>query len=74
MGVVLLLDNDFWDIYMYEIVVYMGFVSYLGIFLEVWVVFVGGFDEIFFCWFKDIEFGWRKFCWGNVDYFLLSVF
>lgn len=60
--------------YMYEVVVYMGYLSYVGILFEVCMVLIGGLDEIFFCCLKDMEFGWRKFCCGNVDYFLLSVF
>ena len=73
MGVAPLPDNDPRDTYMYEIVVYTGFASHSGTSSEVRVVLVGGLDETSPRRLKDTEPGRRKFCRGNVDYFLLSV-
>lgn len=73
MGVAPLPDNDPRDTYMYEIVVYTGFPSHAGTSSEVRMVLVGGLDETSPRRLKDTEPDRRKFCRGNVDYFLLSV-
>lgn len=73
MGVAPLPDNDPRDTYMYEIVVYTGFASHSGTSSEVRMVLIGGLDETSPRRLKDTEPGRRKFCRGNVDYFLLSV-
>ena len=72
-GVAPLPDNDPRDTYMYEIVVYTGFASHSGTSSEVRMVLTGGLDETSPRRLKDTEPGRRKFCRGNVDYFLLSV-
>ena len=58
---------------MYEIVVYTGFANHSGTSSNVRMVLVGGLDETTPRRLKDSEPGRRKFCRGNVDYFLLSV-
>lgn len=58
---------------MYEVVVYTGFSSHAGTSSEVRMVLTGGLDETSPRRLKDTEPGRRKFCRGNVDYFLLSV-
>lgn len=73
MGVAPLPDNDPRDTYMYEVVVYTGFASNSGTSSEVRIVLTGGLDETTPRRLKDTEPGRRKFCRGNVDYFLLSV-
>lgn len=66
-------DNDPRDTYMYEIVVYTGFANHSGTTSEVRMVLVGGLDETSPRRLKDPEPNRKKFCRGNVDYFLLSV-
>lgn len=66
-------DNDPRDTYMYEVVIYTGFASHAGTSSEVRMVLSGGLDETSPRRLKDTEPGRRKFCRGNVDYFLLSV-
>lgn len=66
-------DNDPRDTYMYEVVVYTGFASQAGTSSEVRMVLTGGLDETSPRRLKDTVPGRRKFCRGNVDYFLLSV-
>ena len=73
MGVAPLPDNDPRDTYMYEVVVYTGFSSQAGTSSEVRMVLTGGLDETSPRRLKDNVPGRRKFCRGNVDYFLLSV-
>lgn len=58
---------------MYEVVVYTGYSSHAGTSSEVRMVLTGGLDETSPRRLKDTEPGRRKFCRGNVDYFLLSV-
>ena len=58
---------------MYEVVVYTGFSSQAGTSSEVRMVLTGGLDETSPRRLKDNVPGRRKFCRGNVDYFLLSV-
>lgn len=72
-GVAPLPDNDPRDTYMYEVVVYTGFSSQAGTSSEVRMVLSGGLDETSPRRLKDTVPGRRKFCRGNVDYFLLSV-
>ena len=66
-------DNDPRDTYIYEIVVYTGFANHSGTTSEVRMVLVGGLDETSPRRLKDPEPNRKKFCRGNVDYFLLSV-
>ena len=66
-------DNDPRDTYMYEVVVYTGFSSQAGTSSEVRMVLTGGLDETSPRRLRDTVPGRRKFCRGNVDYFLLSV-
>ncbi|XP_022801964.1 uncharacterized protein LOC111339550, partial [Stylophora pistillata] len=72
-GVAPLPDNDPRDTYMYEVVVYTGYSSHAGTSSEIRIVLTGGLDETSPRRLKDAEPGRRKFCRGNVDYFLLSV-
>ena len=72
-GVAPLPDNDPRDSYLYEVVVYTGFVSNAGTTSHVRMVLSGDLDETSARSLKDTDPGRRKFCRGNVDYFLLSV-
>ncbi|XP_048576191.1 uncharacterized protein LOC5508455 [Nematostella vectensis] len=72
-GLAPLPDNDPRDNYLYEIVVYTGHARGSGTTSDVRMVLSGGLDETSPRQLKDPDPNRRKFCKGNVDYFLMAV-